>query len=205
VTVANSLEPAVKFCSPLVALAFASVLLTAACGEGTMDGAGQSNGRTDTGSSAEASAAPQDVSPREVEGQPPHARADGSAAELQQVTVTEHGDFDRIRFEFGGGVDKVFAEYLDALREPGRGQKVPLAGEHRLVLVFVGMARQDPAVDVRPTSAVRDVRVTGVFEGEMIAGIGTHTSGDGPGGFRIGLDGRTVTVDVAHKASTTSP
>lgn len=190
----------------LVALALTSALFIAGCGEGAMDGAGQSTGRDGASRSAEASAAPQDASPREVEGKPPRAAAGDSAAKLKSVKVTEHGAFDRVRFEFGGGgVTKVFAEYMETLREPGRGTKVPLAGEHRLVLVFVGMARQDPAVDAKSTTAVREVRATGVFEGEMIAGIGTDTAGDGPGGFRVRLEGNTVTVDVAHKASTTSP
>lgn len=184
----------------LVAVALACTLLTAGCGEGTVDGAGRDGAEP----SAQASGAPQGTGPVEVEGLSRRTAAD-AAVLLTGVKVTGHDTFDRVRFTFDGGVTKVFASYQEALREPGRGRKIPLAGEHRLVLVLVGTARQKPAVDVRATTAVREVRAAGVFEGEMTVGIGTETAGDGPGGFRVRVDGNTVTVDVAHKAATASP
>lgn len=190
----------------LVAFALASTLLTTGCGEGAVDGAGQSTGRADATPSANTSPArqkaPQDASPRTVEGRSASGdAAGGGAPRLEDVRVTEHGTFDRVRFDFSGDISKVFAEYMDALREPGRGRQVPLAGEHQLVLVLVGVARQNPSIDAEPTAAVREVRTSGVFEGEMIVGIGTDTEGAGPAGYRVRLGDDTVTVDVAHRAS----
>lgn len=191
----------------LAAFALASALLTAGCGEGSVDGAGQTTGRPTASPSGSAtlSAAPQDTSPREVKASSSGTEAGQSAVKLARVQVSEHGAYDRVRFEFSGRPTKVFAEYMDALRAPGRGEKIPLAGEHQLVLVFVGMERQKPSVETKSTTAVREVHASGVFEGEMIVGIGTDTEGDGPAGFRVRLDGDAVIVDVAHKASTTSP
>jgi hypothetical protein len=189
----------------LVAFALASSLLTSGCGQGTVeDGAGRSTPGGEAApsageSSAPPSAAPSDVSPRTVEAEE-QGDADG-AAKLSAVKVTEHPAYDRVRFTFDGGVSTVFAEYMDALREPGRGRKVDLRGEHKLVLVFVGVARQDPAVSVDPTSTVREVRASGVFEGEMIVGIGLDTKGEGPAGYRVDVAGDSVTVEVAHRAS----
>ncbi len=196
----------------LVAFALASTLLTTGCGEGAVDGAGQSTGRAGATPSADSSPAPQkapqDASARTVEGRPAGGDAAGRGAgapRLEDVRVTEHGTFDRVRFDFSGDISKVFAEYMDALREPGRGRQVPLAGEHQLVLVLVGVARQDPSIDAESTAAVREVRASGVFEGEMIVGIGTDTEGAGPAGYRVRLGDDTVTVDVAHRASASAP
>lgn len=193
----------------LAAFALASVLLAAGCGEGSMDGAGQSPERPTTSPSPSRSAtlspAPTDASPREVESSSSGAEAGDSAVKLSSVQVTEHDAYDRVRFEFSGGPTKVFAEYMEALREPGRGKRIPLAGEHQLVLVFVGLERQTPTVETKSTTAVREVHAAGVFEGEMIVGIGTDTEGEGPAGFRVRLDGDDVIVDVAHKAAPTSP
>lgn len=190
----------------LVAFALASTLLTSGCGQQTVeDGESGSTAGASPSASAEASpdrsaAAPANASARtfEVEG----GDAEGGPAKLSSVKVTEHGAFDRVRFDFGaGGVSKVFAEYMDELREPGRGRKVELAGEHKLVLVFVGVARQKPSVTVDPTGTVRDVHASGVFEGEMIVGVGVDTEGDGPAGYRVQLDGSSVTVEIAHRAA----
>jgi hypothetical protein len=185
----------------LVAFALASTLLTSACGQGAVeDNAGRSTAGADaTPSAKKSSAAPVDSSPRTVEAK--RHDAAGGVAELAEVRVTEHKGFDRVRFQFSRGVSKVFAEYMDELREPGRGRKVALAGEHKLVLVFVGVERQEPAISAAQTSTVREVRASGVFEGEMIVGIGTRSKGEGPAGYRVGLEGKTVTVDVAHRGS----
>jgi hypothetical protein len=185
-----------------VALALASVLLTTGCGEGAVDGAAGADGSPSA--EASVSAAPGDTSPREVTGRSASNRTDDSAAVLENVEVSGHGAFDRVRFDFSDDVSKVFAEYLDAFREPGRGRKIPLAGEHRLVLVFVGTGRHVPSVDAQSAAAVREVRAAGVFEGELTVGIGTHSEGRGPGGFRVRPNGKTVLVDIAHRSPDTS-
>ncbi|MFR9673649.1 hypothetical protein [Streptomyces sp. TR06-5] len=181
----------------LAAFALASVMLTAGCAQGTGDGAGQSKGRSHASPSPSRSAAPTDASPREVEGRP---ASGASEPRLRDVEVTGHGTFDRVRFTFSGGVGTVFAEYMQALRDPGRGNRIPLAGEHPLILVFSGVARHRPTLDVEPTAAVREVRSTGVFEGELTVGIGTQGTGHGPAGFRVRMKDDAVLVDIAHRA-----
>ncbi|MDT0378467.1 hypothetical protein RM572_06695 [Streptomyces sp. DSM 42041] len=189
----------------LVAFAVASALLTSGCGQGTVeDGSGRSTPGGEAApsagkSSAPPSAAPADVTPRTVEAR---EQGDaGGAAKLSSVKVTRLPAYDRVRFTFDGGVSQVFAEYMDALREPGRGRTIDLKGEHKLVLVFVGVARQDPAGRADTTDTVREVRATGVFEGEMIVGLGLDSEGEGPAGYRVEVKGDSVTVEVAHRAS----
>ncbi|EST39284.1 hypothetical protein N566_02835 [Streptomycetaceae bacterium MP113-05] len=189
----------------LVAFALVSTLLTSGCGQETVeDGEGSTGAGASPSTSAEAppdrsADAPADTSARTIEGDEQGDAA--GTAKLSSVRVTEHDAFDRVRFEFGGGVSKVFAEYMDELRGPGRGKKIELAGEHKLVLVFVGVARQDPDVTVDPTGTVRQVRASGVFEGEMIVGVGLGTEGDGPAGYRVETEGSSVTVEIAHRAA----
>lgn len=194
----------------VTALALAAVLLTSGCGQEPAQHAQDDAGRSTagevtpsgTGAPALPSTAPADSSPRTVEAKRHGATA--APARLADVRVTAHDAFDRIRFEFSGGVSKVFAEYMEELREPGRGKRIPLAGEHTLVLVFVGVARQDPALRTDSTSTVREIRASGVFEGEMIVGLGLDSEGDGPAGYRVEADGTSVTVDIAHQASPAS-
>jgi hypothetical protein len=115
------------------------------------------------------------------------------------VRVSGHGTYDRVSFEFAGGVPGYFAEYVDTLRHGGLGKEVHIAGEHQLKIVFVGVTPESAFKSEESTSAIREIRDLGVFEGEMGVGIGVGPQGDGPAGFRVKADEDRIVVDIAHE------
>lgn len=196
--------------SALSATALAAVLLTAGCGGGespngteepvpTAEESASASGPDAPSPSPEAgdrpAGAPQDASRKSGEGRWTGASA---APVLKEVRVSGHGAYDRIGFEFADGVPGYFAEYVDTLRHGGLGKEVRITGEHRLKVVFVGVTPQSAFEDREGTSAIREVRDLGVFEGEMGVGIGVDSEGGGRAGFRVKVDGNRIVVDIAH-------
>ncbi len=215
--------------STLTAIALASALSVAACGgegAGGTDRPAASTGTSASPSPGTTDGTPSATTPREPV--PPPASASGTAdaaprdttrksgegrgadetelAVLTRVRVGVHGTYDRVVFDFEGGVPPYVVEYVDALHQDGSGEEIPIAGEHRMMLVFARAQPESPekkfdAVDAG-TPTVRGLELVSYFEGDTRFGIGVDTRrGDGRPGFRVTEVRDKIVVDIAHEAA----
>ncbi|MEZ5310385.1 MAG: hypothetical protein R2735_07300 [Microthrixaceae bacterium] len=104
---------------------------------------------------------------------------------LTEVREGHHDGFDRITFEFQGAVPGFRAEYLDQLFEDGSGDPVTISGTP-LQIVFAPASGVDLGVEdyteiytgpkrIQPEAeSVREIVLTGDFEGQMTWGIGVR-------------------------------
>ncbi len=129
--------------------------------------------------------------------------ARGSEGFLTAIRTGGHPGFDRVVFEFTGGIPGYHAEYVAQVRADASGKLVPLAGHAFLHLVFhpssAHQTYHGPAV-LRPgLPALLQVSAAGDFEGYLSFGLGLSK--------RVGFtvvtlsDPSRVVVDVAHPAS----
>ena len=126
----------------------------------------------------------------------------GSEGFLTAIRAGEHPGYDRVVFEFRGGVPGYHAEYVAEVRADASGKLVPLAGQAFLHLVFhASSAYQSyhgPAV-LRPgLPSLLQISAAGDFEGYLSFGLGLSQRV----GFTIfTLSGPSrVVVDIAHPA-----
>ncbi|MFH0243784.1 hypothetical protein ACGRHY_15465 [Streptomyces sp. HK10] len=137
------------------------------------------------------------------------ARKDGEAEgvdpalapKLTAVRVAGHDAYDRVTFEFDGGVPAHMVAYLEPLHQPGSGTPVPVEGEHSVEVVLVGALPEGEYGGKEQTSGVREITKVGLFEGELRVGIGLDTEGDGRAGFRLVTEANRLHVDITHGAS----
>jgi hypothetical protein len=103
-----------------------------------------------------------------------------STPTLVDVRAGRHPGFDRVVFEFRGGLPDHRVSYVDQLVEDGSGNPVSVAGAADLQVVFQGAnAHEDdgsPSVSPRRFSpglaAVKEVAQVGDFEAVVTYGIG---------------------------------
>ena len=103
-----------------------------------------------------------------------------STATLVDVRAGRHPGFDRVVFEFRGGLPEHRVGYVGQLVEDGSGKPVSLAGAADLQVVFQGANahRGDGSPSVGPRrfspglAAVKEVAQVGDFEAVVTYGIG---------------------------------
>jgi hypothetical protein len=103
-----------------------------------------------------------------------------SAPTLVAVRAGRHAAFDRVVFEFRGGLPTHRVRYVDQLVQDGSGNSVSVAGAANLEVVFQGANAHDgngaPTVSTRRFSpglpAVKEVAQVGDFEAVVSYGIG---------------------------------
>lgn len=140
--------------------------------------------------------------------QGPIRRADGAGATLRRVRIGRHRTFDRLVFEFRGGIPSYDIRFASVPRKGGSGQPIAVGGNTALQ-VSLGAATVDlddpgfprtfsPVSQTPRFPTLRTVRYGGQFEGQSV--------------FGAGLRGRTarrvhelsgpprLVIDVAHGA-----
>ena len=140
--------------------------------------------------------------------------------ELADVRAGRHACFDRLVLDVRGDITTggYAVRYTSAVREPGRGEAVPLRGGADLEIVVGaptydvhGRTVYDPAdprelVDVDGFRTFRQVAEAGSFEGQTVLGLGVRArlpfrvfvlQGTGP--YSDLRSGSRVVVDVAHR------
>lgn len=138
-----------------------------------------------------------------------------SPSPVDGLRTGSHECFDRIVIDLDGPIAPGWSvAYVDRLREPGRGDGVPLRGGAELRVIVRSPAYEptrqvtyDPPVpdelaDVSGYPTLRQVAYAGSFEGQSTFGVGVRArlpyrvlALDGPGG------GSRVVIDVAHRWS----
>ena len=145
-------------------------------------------------------------------GSLPKAGGALSTPPLTNVRAGRHDCYDRVVMDIGGGSSGFDVRYVDAVRDPGRGEVIPLRGG-----AFLQIELRNPAYDVNgaPTyspsnrnelvdvsgwQTFRQVADGGSFEGYTTIGLGVRARLP----FRVftlaGPDGGSrVVLDVAHR------
>ena len=132
---------------------------------------------------------------------------------LTSVRVGEHDGYDRLVFQFSGGLPAVTADRVPAVYADPRGTQVPLAGQSYLHVVFHGASAVCPQPMQRSGSGssvltpyypqLLVVSAAGDLEGYLSFGIGLAAQG----GYHVftltGPD--RVVIDVSHVTLGTFP
>jgi hypothetical protein len=125
---------------------------------------------------------------------------------LTSVRTGKHGGYDRVVFQFSGGLPSVRAERVTTVYDDPKGTPVPLAGKSRLHVVFRGASAfcpqpahrtwAGPQVLAPRYSQLLMVKAAGDFEGYLSFGIGLAARG----GYHISsLTGPDrVVIDFSH-------
>ena len=125
---------------------------------------------------------------------------------LTAVRTGKHGGYDRVVFQFSGGLPSVRAERVTTVYQDPKGTPVPLAGKSRLHVVFRGASAfcpqpahrtwAGPQVLAPRYSQLLMVKAAGDFEGYLSFGIGLAARG----GYHISsLAGPDrVVIDFSH-------
>jgi hypothetical protein len=126
----------------------------------------------------------------------------GTAGRLNGVTVGQHATFDRITFQFSGGIPSYRVGYVTGVVSDPKGTPLPLPGQAFLRVVFHPASGYrsytGPAVLTPMFPALLQVRNAGDFEGYLSFGAGAsqrasvHT-------FALTHPFRVV-VDIGHTA-----
>jgi hypothetical protein len=116
--------------------------------------------------------------------------AGGGMATLQQLRATDRDGFDRVAFQFSGGLPGYHVEYVDRpVRKCGSGDTVPVAGdawlEIRLTPAQAHTEAGEPTLPFQEREldlgVVRELQQTCDFEGMVTWVIGVAS----PGPYRI--------------------
>jgi hypothetical protein len=125
---------------------------------------------------------------------------------LTAVRTGRHGGYDRVVFQFSGGLPAVTAERVATVYADPRGTPVSLAGKSRLHVVFRGASANcprpahrtwtGPSVLTPRYSQLLMVRAAGDFEGYLSFGIGLAARG----GYHVSSLTRPdrVVIDFTH-------
>ena len=136
-----------------------------------------------------------------------------SGSYLTSVRVGEHDGYDRVVFQFSGGLPAVTADRVSAVYADPRGIPVPLAGQSYLHVVFRGASAAcpqpmqqtwtGPSVLTPYYPQLLVVSAAGDFEGYLSFGIGLAAQGSY---HLFTLTGpNRVVIDVSHVALATFP
>jgi hypothetical protein len=125
---------------------------------------------------------------------------------LTAVRTGKHGGYDRVVFQFSGGLPAVTAERVATVYADPRGTPVSLAGKSRLHVVFRGASGNcphpahrtwtGPSVLTPRYSQLLMVRAAGDFEGYLSFGIGLAARGGYHVSSLAGPD--RVVIDFTH-------
>jgi hypothetical protein len=125
---------------------------------------------------------------------------------LTAVRTGTHRGYDRVVFQFSGGLPSVRTERVRTVYDDPRGTPVPLAGKSRLHVVFRGASAfcpqpahqtwAGPAVLTPRYPQLLMVRAAGDFEGYLSFGIGLAARGGYHVSTLTGPD--RVVIDFAH-------
>ncbi|SEK87379.1 hypothetical protein SAMN04515665_1062 [Blastococcus sp. DSM 46786] len=201
----------------LPAVVASLVALSGCAGNGDVGEASSSAGPTTSSAPASAPSPDAGVEPGATSDAPPSAdldagreTADPSAdarVTVRDVRVGAHDGYDRVVFELGGtGTPGWDIRYVDQATEPGRGQKIQLAGDAVLQVQITGAGYPyDTGVEEftaagpvagSGTETVTEVAFAATFEGVTTSFVGTGTRAP----FRVHLlEAPTrVVVEVAH-------
>jgi hypothetical protein len=125
---------------------------------------------------------------------------------LTAVRTGKHGGYDRVVFQFSGGIPAVTAERVATVYADPRGTPVSLAGKSRLHVVFRGASGNcpqpahrtwtGPAVLTPRYQQLLMVKAAGDFEGYLSFGIGLAARGAYHISSLAGPD--RVVIDFTH-------
>lgn len=146
-----------------------------------------------------------------VWGSLPESATSGTArGTLYDVRAGRHACFDRLVFDVHGPIAGYRVQYVDAVRAPGSGAVVGVAGRARLEIRIevpahdtAGRATYRPAshsrlVDVRGWDTFRQVAWAGSFEGSTTVALGVRARLPMRVFVLPGADRSRLVVDVAH-------
>jgi hypothetical protein len=145
-------------------------------------------------------------------GSLPKAGGALSTAPVTNVRAGQHDCYDRLVMDIGGSSSGFDVRYVDAVRDPGRGDVVALRGGALLQIVLrnpaydvngaptYSPANRNELVNVSGWQTFRQVADAGSFEGYTTIGLGVRAQLPfrvltlaGPG------SGSRVVLDVAHR------
>ena len=143
-------------------------------------------------------------------GQPAVSRAcQQPGTYLTTVRTGQHAGYDRVVFQFSGGLPAVTAERVKAVYADANGAKIPLPGRSYLHVVFRGASGYCPQPAHRtwtgPSALTPDypqllaVKAAGDFEGYLSFGLGLAAQGPYHVSSLTGPD--RVVIDISHVAS----
>jgi len=125
---------------------------------------------------------------------------------LTAVRTGKHSGYDRVVFQFSGGLPAVTAERVATVYADPRGTPVSLAGKSRLHVVFRGASANCPQPAHRTWTGpsvltprypqLLMIRVAGDFEGYLSFGIGLAARGGYHVSSLAGPD--RVVIDFTH-------
>jgi hypothetical protein len=198
------------------------IIAAALAGCGTSHPAGTS-GAAGSPASASSSATPQTADTLSPASAPASAQASGQAggssaassvcqqpgAYLTAVRTGQHAGYDRVVFQFSGGLPAVTAERVKAVIADPKGTKILLPGRSYLHVVFRGASGNCPQPAHRTWTGpsaltpgypqLLAVKAAGDFEGYLSFGLGLAAQGPHHVSSLTGPD--RVVVDVSHVAS----
>jgi hypothetical protein len=183
--------------------AVAGLAVLAGCGGAPAGSPGPATSATSAPPAATASSTPAG-STAQLDGTSRACAQPGSY--LTAVRTGKHGGYDRVVFQFSGGLPSVRAERVTTVYQDPKGTPVPLAGKSRLHVVFRGASALCPRPAHRtwagpPVLAPRYpqllmVKEAGDFEGYLSFGIGLAARG----GYRVSslTSPDRVVIDFSH-------
>jgi hypothetical protein len=125
---------------------------------------------------------------------------------LTAVRTGKHDSYDRVVFQFSGGLPSVRTERVSTVYSDPKGAPVPLAGKSRLHVVFGGASAfcpqpahwtwSGPRVLAPRYPQLLMIKAAGDFEGYLSFGIGLATRGGYHVSSLTGPD--RVVIDFAH-------
>lgn len=195
----------------LTTLGMAVALSAAGCGSGPASSPAATTAPTPTASAAPGpsltpAATPTAKPSAAIPSWPQQARSgpgSGSEGFLTAIRAGAHPGYDRVVFEFSGGVPGYHAEYVAEVHADPSGKVVPLAGQAFLHLVFhpssAYQTYHGQAVLRSGLPSLLQVSAAGDFEGYLSFGLGLSQRV----GFTISTlsDPSRVVVDIAHPGS----
>lgn len=189
-------------------VAIAGLVGLTGCGTATP---GTSPGAARTSSPVSSTPPPNSATPSAPAGTSRACTQAGSY--LTAVTTGEHNGYDRVVFQFSGGLPAVTADRVATVYADPKGTPVPLAGQSYLRVVFRGASATCPQPSKRTWTGpsvltpylpqLLTVSAAGDFEGYLSFGIGLAARGSHHVFTLTGPD--RVVIDVSHVALGTFP
>jgi hypothetical protein len=121
-------------------------------------------------------------------------------AQLTKITIGRHAAFDRVVFQFSGGLPGYDIRYVNKISTDPKGDLLPLPGTAFLRIVFHSASGQasyhGPGVISPALRTLRQLRLAGDFEGYLSFGAGLSRRA----GFNVITLARPdrVVLDIAH-------
>jgi hypothetical protein len=128
----------------------------------------------------------------------------GATKILKSARAAAHERFDRIAFEFSGGVPGYMVSYVDGVTSCGSGEKVTVEGGNQILITFSPAAAHDSAgkvtLDKRSDkpglTAIREYATSCDHEGQV--GIVLGVAAKAPFAVTELTDPPRIAIDVGH-------